>query len=227
MFKPSWRGRDTPGRNGDDDEVTSSDPDADRPTDTPTGPVARPPLQVPGAGVESGEPGLVPGLSLTDTEDVDQITAIPPMPGLSFRGRGPDWWETDVTYREPRWLRTSRDPLVGSENFARGGVVAVFGPCGRDIAGLTDHAAEQETVFLPGSRFTVLRRGEFEGLWVDVVYVHRDDEEPDSPAPGYDVESEVARAAAVIARARQLPAATIDRPGRFTGEFGERGGERQ
>ncbi|MHA3704257.1 hypothetical protein ACXR2U_18955 [Jatrophihabitans sp. YIM 134969] len=169
--------------------------------------------------LQSGDASLVSGLVVDDLDDVAQVSAIPSMPGMSFRGAGADWWEVGGTYVERGWLRSSRDPQIGTWNFAGDEVVALFGPSGRDVAGLTDHPEEQETVFLPGSRFTVVRRGDLQGLWVTVVHVHRDgDDTPPSP----DVSDEVVRVASVVARARTLPPAPPGRPGRFAGPFGER-----
>ena len=166
-----------------------------------------------------GDAASVPGLVVSDLDDLEQVSAIPAMPGMSFRGGGADWWEVGESYVEPGWLRSSRDPLVGTENFAGDEAVALFGPGGRDVAGLTDHPEEQETVFLPGSRFTVTRRGDLGGLWVTVVYVHLDVEEP---GEAFDVSDEVVRAASVLARARTLPPQPVPRPGRYRGEFGTR-----
>ncbi len=168
---------------------------------------------------EDGDAASVRGLSVDDLDDVDQVTAIPSMPGMSFRGAGADWWEVGESYVEPGWLRTSRDPQIATDGFAGEAVVALFGATGRDVAGLTDHPEEQETVFLPGSRFTVLRQGALAGLWVTVVRVHRDDEQE---LPDVDVDDAVARAASVLVRARTLPPQPVPRPGRFTGGFGAR-----
>lgn len=170
-----------------------------------------------GDGREAGDAAQVAGIVVDDLEDVDQVSAIPAMPGLSFRGGSADWWEDGASYTEAGWLRTSRDPLVGTGNFAGDRAVGVLGPGGRDVATLSGHPAEQETVFLPGSRFTVLRQGALAGLWVSVVYVHRGDED----APD-DADAQVGRVASVLARARTLPAAVLARPDRFTGEFGTR-----
>lgn len=167
---------------------------------------------------ESGDAASVSGLRVDDLDDLDQVAAIPAMPGMSFRGGGAEWWEVGQTYVESGWLRSSRDPLTGTDNLADDEAVALFGPAGRDVAGLTDHPAEQETVFLPGSRFTVVRRGDLDGLWVTVVYVHAGDE----PAPVDKASDEVMRAASVLARARTLPAQPVPRPGRYAGEFGAR-----
>jgi hypothetical protein len=167
--------------------------------------------------LEEGDASQVPGLVVDDPEDVDQVAAIPPMPGVSFRSGAADWWEVGSTYLEPGWLRTSRDPLVGTANFA-GDAVVVFGRTGRDIAGLTPHPEEQETVFLPGSRFTVVRTGDLDGTWVTLVRVAGEDGR-DTPD---DVDDLARRAGAVLARARTLPGVEIARPGRFSGSFGRR-----
>lgn len=155
--------------------------------------------------------------------DDDQVSALLPGPGLSFRGGAADWWRDGETYVEPGWLRSSRDPRTATDNFAGGDVVALFGASGRDLATLGERPEEQETVFLPGSRFTVLRRADVEGLRLTVVRVLPDGDNSDGAS---DTEEEIAdavtRAASAVARSLTLPAETVARPERFSGEFGTR-----
>ena len=164
-----------------------------------------------------------PAAGVADLDDVEQIAALLPGPGLSFRGGGADWWEEGRTYTEPGWLRSSRDPRVATENFATGDPVALFGAGGRDVESLSDHPDEQETVFLPGSRFTVLRRAEADGLTLWVVRVHPEgDDGEGAEASDADVADAVTRAVNALVRARTLPPVPVERAGRFVGGFGRR-----
>jgi hypothetical protein len=167
--------------------------------------------------VNAPEP-ITDGAAALDS-DRAAIEAIPPGPGMSFRGGCADWWEVGRSYEVRGWLRTSRDPRIATDNFRDRAVTALFGRTGRDLVGHTAFPEEQETVFLPGARFTVERQGEVAGLWVTLVTVARDD---DGDEPARDVADEASRVSTVLARSLTLPDATVPRPGIFRGGFGER-----
>lgn len=154
--------------------------------------------------------------------DLAAIRALPPSPGLSFRGRGSGTWQLDTPYIEPGWLLSSRDPRIGTDDFAHHDVVALFGACGRDLHDGSGRREEQETVFLPNSTFTVIRKGFIGTTWLQIVVVSRDDGLPER-APEVDVQ--IRRAVSAVKASLASPATRPTRSGRFSGAFGQLPGD--
>lgn len=149
--------------------------------------------------------------------DLAAIRLLPPSPGLSFRGRGSGTWQIGSWYTEPGWLISSRDPRIGTDDFATGDVVAIFGACGRDLHDNRRRREEHETVFLPGARFTPIRKGFVGQTWLQIIVVSRDDGRPE-PQP--DVERQVRRAVSAVKASLASPPTELVRSRRFSGAFG-------
>ncbi len=149
--------------------------------------------------------------------DLETIRLLPPSPGLSFRGRGSGTWQVGTWYTEPDWLITSRDPRIGTDDFANGDVVAIFGACGRDLHDNRRRREEHETVFLPGAVFTVLRKGFVGTTWLQILAVNRDDGRPERAT---DVEIQVRRAVSAVRASLAAPPTETVRSRRFSGGFG-------
>lgn len=95
--------------------------------------------------------------------------------------------------------------------------MAIFGACGRDLHDNRRRRVEHETVFLPGSVFTVVRKGFIGITWLQIVVVSRDDGRPEKPT---DVEIQVRRAVSAVKASLAAPPTQDTRSDRFSGSFG-------
>ncbi len=142
------------------------------------------------------------------------LDALPPSPGLSWRGRL-GTTPHQGTFVTDNVLDTTRDLRVATDNFALPAAYAVFGLTGRDLAPFSASREAEELVFLPARVFTVGETIEADGVQVTVV-VERliRDGEVESPEA---LDERIGQLAAQVGHARALPPVRVDQPERFRG----------
>jgi hypothetical protein len=165
---------------------------------------------------------------VTDTNrEMDQVVAdliaglrkMPTHRGLSFRGGTlTDRFGRDSNTVVTRVLTaTSRDPRIATENFSTDGMYAVLGTAGRDIALASEHRAEQEVVFLPGTAFSVVTTVRHEDL--PIVVVEQLDADRISESAKIELSNVLARIANCVRAAKDNGPVEVPSPGKFVGDI--------
>ena len=146
------------------------------------------------------------------------LDKLPAYHGLTYRGHD----GSDVPRRATPsgvLVATSRDPRVATENFATKGVFAVISSRGRDLTPVSEHRAEQEVVFRPGSIFLPIEHLDVDGLAVVVIEEIDTDATPGEP-PAVTLDELRERMRADLAEARGREPVTVTSPGKFVGPLG-------
>jgi hypothetical protein len=154
----------------------------------------------------------------------DQLSALlsaldklPPFRGLSYRGYAGRQGQTfQRAIPSGVLVSTSRDPRVATDNFVTDGVYAVIGRRGRDLTSVSEHPAEQEVVFRPGSVYLPIERFDVDGLEVAVVEELDPDNDPDA-APPFTLDQLKDQMTEAIRDARERPVVDDITPGKFSG----------
>jgi len=145
------------------------------------------------------------------------LEKLPAYRGLCYRGH--EGGRDDVPLRATPsgvLVATSRDPRVATENFRTSGLFAVISSHGRDLTQVSEHRAEREVVFRPGTIFLPIETFDVEGLLVTVIEEIDTDATPGEP-PEVTLDELRERMLADVAESRQQEPVTITSPGKFVG----------
>lgn len=141
---------------------------------------------------------------------VDQISRLPALPGITYRGMSDAQPTSAVTVAA--LLPTSFNPRVASENFTSERIAAIANTSGRYVAPLSRHPDEMESVLPPGTLLLPVGFVHVEGLSEPVILL----EEPGTAAGLPSTKAELQE---IVSRQVQLaiasPTVTVRSPGRF------------
>lgn len=152
----------------------------------------------------------------------DLIRGLRKMPvydGVSFRGGtvADTFGRSSGTVVARGLTPTSRDARVATENFTTPALYAVVGNLGRSVEAVSQHPAEREVVFLPGTLFRALTQVRFDDLLISVVEQLDLDREPGGPQG--DLDELLATVASAVRDARQREPVEVTTPGKFAGDI--------
>jgi hypothetical protein len=149
------------------------------------------------------------------------LERLPTFRGLAFRGVPTDVDLPGRAVVTSLLTATSRNPRVGSENFAHRRLIAIASRKGRDIGMLAANPAEAEIVFLPGTTLLPLKEVRVVEADVTVLLVEELDLSgrvpPDNRGMPASLAEFEARAVEVVAEAFHVRPMALTSPGKFAG----------
>ncbi len=152
----------------------------------------------------------------------DLIRGLRKMPlyeGVSFRGGTVEdtFGRSSGTVVAQALTATSRDARVATENFTTPALYAVVGNQGRSIESVSQHPAEREVVFLPGTLFRAVKQVRFDDLLITVVEQLDLDREPGGPKG--DLDELLETIATAVRDAQEAEPVEVTTPGKFAGDI--------